>query len=92
MNPSKNDVHIAALIMAKNESKRIQVTLDSLKNVNSIVFYDTGSTDNTIDIVTKFCNENKIKLRLKKGKFVDFATSRNVLLAYADSFTDIDYY
>lgn len=88
---SKN-VHIAALIMAKNESKRIQVTLNSLKSVNSIVFYDTGSADNTIDIVTKFCSENKIELRLKKGKFIDFATSRNVLLDYADSFTDIDYY
>lgn len=85
-------VHIATLIMAKNEEKRIKVTLDSVVNVaSSIVIYDTGSTDNTLNIAKEFCENNNIPLRLKQGEFVDFATSRNVSLDFADEFIDIDF-
>lgn len=84
--------HIAVLFMLKNEESRIQVSLDSVRDVaDSIVLYDTGSTDKTIDIVTRFCNKQCIPLRLKKGEFVDFSTSRNVSLDFADQFDDIDY-
>lgn len=88
---SKNP-HIAALIMAKNEHKRLHVTLNSIKNaVDSIVFMDTGSTDDTIEIVTTFCKKYDILLRLKETAFIDFSTSRNESLDFADTFTDIDY-
>src|ERR1700752_372163 len=85
-------VHIAALMMVKNEHKRLGVTLESVKGiVQSIVLYDTGSTDDTIEIAQIFCNKHNIPLRLKTGEFVDFATSRNISLAFADTFPEIDY-
>jgi glycosyltransferase involved in cell wall biosynthesis len=89
---SQNRLHIALFMMVKNEKKRILVSLESIKNfVDSIIIYDTGSTDNTIDIITDFCNKNNKILRLKTGEFVDFSTSRNEGLDFADSFKDIDY-
>ncbi len=78
--------------MVKNEEKRICVSLDSVKDViKSVVIYDTGSTDNTIPVIREWCEKNKVELRLKEGQFVDFSTSRNVGLAFADTFEDIDY-
>ena len=84
--------HIALLIMMKDEEKRLYVTLEScLGYINSIVAYDTGSTDNTIKILKDFSDKNKIPLRLKEGIFVNFSVSRNISLDFADSFEDIDF-
>lgn len=84
--------HIAVLIMAKNETKRLHVTLNSVRNfANSLIMYDTGSTDNTIEIAENFCKEVNIPFRLKQGEFVDFSTSRNVSLDFADTFEDVDF-
>lgn len=85
-------VHVAILAMVKNEEKRIHVTLNSIKGfADSLIIYDTGSTDKTLDIIQNFCKENKIPLRLKHGTFVDFSTSRNVSLEFAETFADIDF-
>lgn len=84
--------HIALLMMVKNEHKRLHVSLQSVVGiVSSVVLYDTGSTDNTIQIATDFCKQHNIPLRLKQGTFVDFSTSRNVSLDFADTFDDIDF-
>ncbi len=78
--------------MCKNEKKRLHVTLQSVVGyVKSIVCFDTGSTDNTLELIRDFCKENDIILRLKQGEFVDFSTSRNISLDFADTFNDIDY-
>lgn len=85
-------LHIAVLIMTKNEKKRLHVTLESVKDfADSIIMYDTGSSDNTIEIAQTFCEKHNIIFRLKQGEFVDFATSRNVALDFADSFEDVSY-
>lgn len=77
---------IAAVIMCKNEHKRIHVTLESVKDyVNCIIIYDTGSTDDTLDIIKKFCEKHKLNYHIITGTFVDFSISRNVLLDYADT-------
>lgn len=84
--------HIALLMMLKNEQKRLLVSLKSVIGiVKSLVIYDTGSTDNTIQILKDFSSENDIELRLKQGEFVNFSVSRNVSLDFADSFNDIDF-
>ena len=85
-------VHISVLIMVKNEKKRLPVTLESIKKfADSLIIYDTGSTDNTISICEEFSKTNKIPLYLKEGEFVDFSTSRNVAIEFAESFDFIDY-
>ena len=85
-------VHIAVLMMVKDERKRLNISLDSVVGfADSLVIFDTGSTDNTIDICKEFCTQTKIPLRLKEGGFTNFSVSRNESLEFADSFADIDY-
>lgn len=90
---SKNsNVHIAVLMMVKNEHKRLHVSLESIKDfADSFVMYDTGSEDDTIEIAESFCKKHNIVFRLKTGEFVDFSTSRNVAIKFAESFDDVDY-
>jgi glycosyltransferase involved in cell wall biosynthesis len=84
--------HIALLMMLKNEELMLHISLDScIGHIDSIVIYDTGSTDNTIQILKDFSDKNKIPLRLKEGEFKNFSESRNVSLDFADTFEDIDF-
>jgi glycosyltransferase involved in cell wall biosynthesis len=85
---------LAAILMVKNESPRIRVTLDSVASiVDGLIVFDTGSEDRTVDIIKEFSKESKIPLHLKIGKFENFAISRNKLLAFADALADdYDYY
>jgi glycosyltransferase involved in cell wall biosynthesis len=92
MSYKNKEPHISLLIMMKDEEKRIHVTLEScIGHINSIVAYDTGSTDNTIKILTDFAEKNKIPLRLKEGDFTNFSESRNISLDFADTFDDIQF-
>jgi glycosyltransferase involved in cell wall biosynthesis len=76
-------MNFTVAIMCKNEAERILHTLYSIKNFVDILYvYDTGSTDTTIARIRKFCEKYSIELHLKGGQFVDFATSRNVLLDF----------
>lgn len=78
-------LNIAAVIMAKNEEKRISITLESVKDsIVSVILYDTGSQDSTIQTVKDFCQKHKLELHLLQGVFEDFATSRNKMLHFAD--------
>jgi hypothetical protein len=72
---------LGACIMMKNESKTIERTLKTCKNVvNCVVILDTGSTDQSMKIAKKVCKKIKVPLFLYENKFVDFSTSRNLLL------------
>lgn len=85
-------MHLAGLMMIKNEEKRINVSIESLKDcIDSLVVYDTGSTDNTINILKELCVKYNINLRLKEGEFVNFEISRNISIEFAETFSDIDY-
>lgn len=82
---------IGLVMMVKDEEKRIHVSLESILNtVCALIIYDTGSTDNTIQIISDFAEKHKINLYLIQGTFVDFATSRNVVLDFADTI-DVDF-
>lgn len=78
---------IAALIMVKNEEKSIKVTLDSLKSyINTIIIYDTGSTDNTLSVIAKCCQDNNQILHIKTTNvFNNFAESRNEAIQFAET-------
>jgi glycosyltransferase involved in cell wall biosynthesis len=82
---------IGVVMMVKNESKRILISLLSIKDVaDALIIYDTGSTDNTLDIIRTFAKTNDIKLHIKEGLFVNFAESRNVMMEFAST-VDVDY-
>lgn len=76
---------LAACLMVKNEEKRIEVSLDSVKNiVDKIIILDTGSTDETLNKIKTWSSKNKIPYHIRLTKFTDFSTTRNELLNFID--------
>lgn len=78
---------ICVLMMVKNESESIKLTIDSTKKYfDTIIVFDTGSTDDTVKIIKETCTKNKQTLHLKQGTFISFPESRNEALEFADQF------
>ena len=89
---SPDKTNIGLLMMVKNEHKRIKVSLDSVVgHVECFIIYDTGSEDDTIEIIKNHCEEHKINLYLIQGEFENFSVSRNVSLEYADTIPNLNY-
>jgi len=68
-------------MIVKNESKIITRMLKSVLPI--IDFYcicDTGSTDNTVEVITNFFAENKIPGKITKEPFKDFGHNRTFSL------------
>ena len=63
-------------------------TTISKTHVDTVVLFDTGSTDDTVQLVEKHCEATGLELHLKRGKFVNFSDSRNELLEFADDKAD----
>lgn len=83
---------LVVLMMLKNESLRIRTTLNTIKGCASgLIIFDTGSSDDTIEICKKWCEENSLDFHCKQGEFVDFSKSRNDLLDFADSIEGYDF-
>ena len=71
-----------ALIMVKNEEDVILKTIKSVASrVEKIFVYDTGSTDNTVEICRNFAPH----IEVKEGPWVNFAVSRNEALEWVES-------
>jgi len=68
-------------MIVKNESKIIRRLFDSVLPI--IDFYcicDTGSTDNTIDIITEYFKEHNIPGKITREPFKDFGYNRTFSL------------
>jgi len=77
---------LGVIMMVKNEKKRLLVSLESVKKyADALIMYDTGSTDDTMDIIKNFAEKHKINLFLIRGIFENFSASRNALLDYCDT-------
>jgi beta-1,4-mannosyl-glycoprotein beta-1,4-N-acetylglucosaminyltransferase len=73
-------------MIVKNESHIIKDTLTKLLQKVKFDYWvisDTGSTDETIEIITEFFKEVGIPGELYKNDWVDFAYNRNRALEYA---------
>jgi glycosyltransferase involved in cell wall biosynthesis len=82
-----SDNLVGVLMMLKNEEQTISVSLNSIKDhFKHLIIYDTGSTDNTIEIIKDFCNKNNLILHLKcVDYFKSFPESRNESICFAET-------
>lgn len=79
-------------MIVKNESHIIKDTLTKLCNKIKFDYWvicDTGSTDNTCEIITEFFKEININGELYHDKWVDFAYNRTLALTRAYKKTDL---
>src|SRR5216117_3312892 len=80
----------------RNESKNVYRCLDSLKPIiDYVCICDTGSVDNTVELINKWGIENKIPTRVHFGKDQEFKNfGYNRTLAYQkaiETFPTADY-
>lgn len=75
-------------MMVKNEHARIEVSLNSVRNiVDNFVILDTGSEDDTVQIIKNYCDKYSIPLHLLQQTFphpFHFSNARNSVLDFAD--------
>ena len=72
----------------KNEAHVVTRMLDSIKNVvDIVVMIDTGSTDNTIEVIKKWGETNNIETHVFERPFDNFEASRNYSIEMARQVT-----
>lgn len=68
---------LVLFMIVKNESKIIERCLDSVKSiVSAIVITDTGSTDNTIELIDNYLSTNKIPGKVYNDEWKNFGHNR----------------
>ena len=82
-------VELFGIMMVKNESTNIERSIRSCKGLDGMYIYDTGSTDDTIEVTKRCCAENGLKCSIITGQFVNFCVSRNILVDHARDDTTI---
>lgn len=92
--PEKKDKTICLCCILRNESKVVERLLESTKKIISYVsICDTGSTDNTIELVKNWSDMNKIPYSIHEEKWINFGLNRsNSFLAAKRAFPDASYY
>lgn len=79
--------------IVKNESKVITRMLNSIKDiVDYVTIVDTGSTDDTIEIIKKWGEENNIPCDVYERPFDNFENSRNYAMEMAKDKTDYSFW
>ena len=83
-------VKICLNMIVKNESKIIEETLNNIsKYINYWVISDTGSTDNTIEVIKNKFDSLNIPGEIFSDKWEDFGTNRSIAISHA--FNKCDY-
>lgn len=87
-------VKVCLFLIVKNESKTIARCLTSAKPIiDCVCITDTGSSDNTIDVIKEWGKKNNIPCEVYESDFVDFSYSRTLSYYNAcKAFPDVDYY
>lgn len=79
-------------MIVKNESKIITRFFDSvLPFIDGYCICDTGSSDDTKEVIQSYFKEKDIPGKLVEKDFVDFSTNRNFALQACHSMKDMDY-
>lgn len=89
---TKSDKKTICLNMiVKNEAAIIRDTLENILThvpLDYFVISDTGSDDNTIEVIEQFFTEKGIKGEVHRDQWVNFAHNRNLALQHAEGKTD----
>ena len=96
LNTKKEIKKICYAAIFKNESKNVYRCLNSLKKmVNFVSICDTGSTDNTIELIEQWGRENNIPTTVHRGEeqvFKNFGYNRTLSYTKAiESYPEADY-
>ena len=76
-------------MIVKNEGKIIKRLLESVKDIiDTYCICDTGSTDNTIEVIQDYFNTHNIKGKIVVEPFVNFAVSRNSSMKHCLGLSD----
>lgn len=75
---------ISATILVKNAEKTIGECLNSLVEFNEIVILDNGSTDATLEIVTKY-QERNVNIKIYQHDFIGFGPLKNLAISFASN-------
>jgi tetratricopeptide (TPR) repeat protein len=79
-------------MIVKNEKKVIRRLLESvLPIIDTYCICDTGSTDDTIEIIESFFKEHDIVGKIIKEAFQDFGYNRSYALKECDKMENVDY-
>ena len=76
-----NEKTICLNMIVKNESHIIEKTLENLCSYIKFTYWvicDTGSVDNTIDIISNFFNKKNIDVEIHQHKWQDFGHKRTL--------------
>ena len=85
-------VTICLNMIVMNESKIILRLLQSvLSIIDTYIICDTGSTDNTPEIITNFFNTHNIKGEVIYEPFKNFGYNRTYALMQCENMSDVDY-
>ncbi len=80
---------LVAVLMVKNEEPAMELTLQPLVDagITDFLIYDTGSTDQTIQVTQNFFIKNDItNFVIEQAEWVDFSTCRNRALQLAEQY------
>ena len=87
-----NTPKICLNMIVKNESRVIIRLLESVVNiVDGYCICDTGSTDNTIELITEYFKKHNIPGKIVEEPFKDFGYNRTFALNAAAEIPDMDY-
>ena len=79
-------------VIVKNESAIILRLLESVTAlIDSYCICDTGSTDNTIEIISNYCESKNIPGKILKESFQDFGYNRSFALKCCNDMKNADY-
>jgi len=84
---------IVLAMIVKNESKIIERCLSSIQSIcDAIVISDTGSTDDTVQLIEQFLSKNKIPGKIYSNEWVNFGHNRSKSITNAQEWLDEEKY